>query len=78
MFGKKIEQIGEESENAKKIFEYVFYWKNDEENRKKFKIEPYDRLIFRDNEIAVDFGDYYTFMLITDVDTTAKNNFQNI
>lgn len=34
MFGKKIEQIGEDSENAKKMLEYVFAGKTMLETRK--------------------------------------------
>lgn len=78
MFGDRIKQIGDETENVKTILEHVYCWKNDEENRKNFKIEPYDRLIFKDTEIAIDFGDYCTFMLITDVDEAAKDQFQHL
>lgn len=78
MFGDRIKQIGDETENVKTILEYVYCWKNDEENKKNFKIEPYGRLIFEDTEIVIDFGDYCTFMLITDVDETAKDQFQHL
>lgn len=49
MFGDKLETIGTETENVKNIIEHIFGWKNDDANKKKYKIESYDRLIFGKN-----------------------------
>ena len=75
-----IKEIGSETSETKKILEHIFNWKNDEENRKRFKIESYDRFVFdnKSHQIAVDFGDYRNFMLITDVDETQMKQFTNI
>lgn len=64
-----IEEIGTETSDVKKVLEHIFGWKNDEENRRKYKIEPYDRFIFdeKNHQIAIDFGDYRSFMLVIDV-----------
>lgn len=68
MFGEKAELVAEETGDSKRVLERLFMWKNDEDNRKRYKIEPYDRIVFGENGIAVDFGDYTWFMLITGAD----------
>jgi len=80
MFGDVIGQIGDETDNVKTILEHIFNWKSDENNRRHYKVETYDRLLFDDknNQIAIDFGDYATFMLITDVSDEKKEQFINV
>jgi len=66
MFGKKAELVAGETDNVKSVMEKLFMWKNDEANRTRYKVEPYDRLVFGGEKgVAVDFGDYSWFMLIT-------------
>ena len=65
MFGDKLETIGAETEN-------------DDANKKKYKIESYDRLIFGKNEIAIDFGDYMYFLLVDCVSDDQKARFTEI
>lgn len=65
MFGDKTELIAEETSSPKEILEKLFAWKNDGANRKRYKIEQYDRMIFGEDGVAIDFGDYSWFMLIT-------------
>ena len=78
MFGDKLETIGAETENAKNIIEHIFGWKNDDANKKKYKIESYDRLIFGKNKIAIDFGDYMYFLLVDGVSDDQKTQFTEI
>lgn len=65
LFGEKTEKLAE-TECAKTVLERIFAWKHDDGNRKAYKMENYDRMLFdpKRNETAVDFGDYSTFMLI--------------
>lgn len=65
MFGDKKELIAESTGNPKKILEKLYVWKNDESNRKRYKIERYDRMVFGEDGVAIDFGDYSWFMLVT-------------
>ena len=65
MFGDKEKLIVENTENPKKVLEKLYMWKNDENNRKRYKIERYDRFVFGENGTAIDFGDYAWFMLVT-------------
>lgn len=80
MFGEHIKQIGNDSENVKTILEHIFAWKNNDENQKLYKVEKYDRLIFNDTDgkIAIDFGDYMTFMLIEGISADKMKQFTNI
>lgn len=78
MFGDRLEQIGDETKNVKTILEYIFGWKNNDEHRHQYKIENFDRFVFGKNEIAIDFGDYKTFMLIDGINEELKCQFQNL
>ena len=78
MLGERFKQIGDETDKVKKILEYMSFWKKDEENRKRFKIEPYDRIIFHENSLVVDFGDYANFFEIIDVNDDLKEQFKNV
>ena len=78
MFGDKLETIGAETENVKNIIKHIFGWKNDDANKKKYKIESYDRLIFGKNKIAIDFGDYMYFLLVDDMSDDQKAKFTEI
>lgn len=78
MLGDHLKQIGDETDNVKKILEYMTFWKGNLENQKKYKIEPYDRIIFHEKSLIVDFGDYSTFFEITDVNDDLKEQFKNI
>lgn len=78
MFGKPIEEIGNESNKVKTIIEQMTYWKQDEKNKSLYKIESYDRLIFGENSIVIDFGDYSYFLEITDVNEDLKEQFKGV
>ena len=65
MFGEKVELVAEETDSVKTVMERLFMWKSDETNRRRYKIERYDRMLFGEEGVAVDFGDYSWFMLIT-------------
>ena len=54
------------------IYGFVY---NDDANKKKYKIESYDRFIFGKNEIAIDFGDYMYFLLVDCVSDKQKVQF---
>lgn len=64
MFGEKTELVAEETESVKTVMEKLFMWKSDEDNRRRYRIERYDRMVFGEEGVAVDFGDYAWFMLI--------------
>jgi len=72
MFGRCLEQIGPETDDPKKILAELQEWKSSEMNKRFYKIEPYDRFTFKDShhEMAIDFGDYSTFMLVTGADSS--------
>lgn len=78
MFGDKIVEIGTETENVKTVLEHIFAWKNDDVNKRQYKIESYDRLVFGNSQIAIDFGDYATFFLVDDVSEEQKRQFTAI
>lgn len=80
MFGEHLQQIGDETSNVKKILEHLFAWKHNDDIQRQYKIEPYDRFIFDDksNRIAIDFGDYMTFMEVESVDEVQKSQFIGI
>ena len=65
MFGEKLEKIAEccslgEAETA------ISVWKKAHKGDPEYKIEEYDRIIQGGGRgVAVDFGDYSYFMLIT-------------
>lgn len=66
MFGEKTELVVEKTDSVKSVMEGLFMWKSDDANRARYKIERYDRLVFGGEKgVAVDFGDYSWFMLIT-------------
>ena len=65
MFGDRDTLIAEDTADSKKIIEKLFMWKNDGRNRRRYKIEQYDRMIFGKEGVAIDFGDYTWFMLVT-------------
>lgn len=65
MFGDKKLLVSENTDNSKRILEKLYMWKNDEANTKRYRIEPYDRMVFGENGVAIDFGDYAWFMLVT-------------
>ena len=64
MFGDKEKLIAEDTEDPKKVFKALFAWKNDAANKKRYKIEQYDRFVFGEGGVAIDFGDYARFMLV--------------
>lgn len=63
MLGDVVEQIGQAAtvEDANAI---VQAWKDN--NKDKYRVEPYFRILFYDDEraIAIDFGDYAYFIAI--------------
>lgn len=76
MFGERLEQIGDETQEVKKIIEHIYNWKNNDDHKRQYKIESFDSLTFGKGEIAVDFGDYKTFMLIDGIDESLESQFR--
>jgi len=74
MFGEKTELITE-TDNAKTVLERLFMWKNDENVKQRYKVEKYDRIIFGEDSVAFDFGDYSWFILVEGVKPEDKNTF---
>lgn len=63
MFGEKAEKIAE-AETREEAMAACAAWKEGEGRRRGLKVERYDRLISKDGETAVDFGDYFWFFLV--------------
>lgn len=78
MLGDRIKQIGDETDKVKRILEYLTFWKQDEGNRKKFKIESYDRFIFHEKSLVIDFGDYSNFLEVSDMTEDLKKQFMGV
>ena len=80
MAGEKIQDIVAETDSVKEVLEHIFAWKNDLENQKAFKIEPYDKLTFdtENHRIIIDFGSWTTFMLVSDVSDEQMQQFTSL
>ena len=52
---------------ASQVLNTIAEWKKQDHNKELYRIEPYDRFIFYDDCIVVDFGDYYTFIEVSDM-----------
>lgn len=52
---------------ARQILNAIAEWKKSKHNQALYKIEDYDRFTFYDDSIVIDFGDYYTFIEVTDM-----------
>lgn len=69
MLGTKSKKICT-SKDHNKVLEALHDWKSDKKNTKRFKVEPYDRIMhYKDkNAVVIDFGDWHWFMQIDNVD----------
>ena len=61
---------------AKQVLNAIAEWKKQDHNKELYRIESYDRFIFYDDSIVVDFGDYYTFIEVTDMTEDEMKEFQ--
>ena len=61
---------------ASQVLNTIAEWKKQDHNKELYRIEPYDRFIFYDDSIVVDFGDYYTFIEVTDMTEDEMKEFQ--
>lgn len=61
---------------ASQILNAIVEWKKQDHNKRLYRIEPYDRFTFYDDSIVVDFGDYYTFIEVTDMSEDEMKEFQ--
>lgn len=61
---------------ASQVLNAIAEWKKQDHNKELYRIEPYDRFIFYDNCIVVDFGDYYTFIKVTDMTEDEMKEFK--
>ena len=61
---------------ASQVLNAIAEWKKQDHNKELYRIEPYDRFIFYDDCIVVDFGDYYTFIKVTDMTEDEMKEFQ--
>ena len=62
LFGEKTEKIADAAD-GKEAIAALRGWKNSEASRDVYKVEKYDRFLFGEDGVAVDFGDYATFVL---------------
>ena len=61
---------------ASQVLNTIAEWKKQDHNKELYRIEPYDRFIFYDDSIVVDFGDYYTFIEVTDMTEDEMKEFK--
>lgn len=61
---------------ASQVLNAIAEWKKQDHNKELYRIEPYDRFIFYDDYIVVDFGDYYTFIKVTDMTEDEMKEFK--
>ena len=61
---------------ASQVLNAIAEWKKQDHNKELYRIEPYDRFIFYDDCIVVDFGDYYTFIKVTDMTEDEMKEFK--
>lgn len=61
---------------ASQVLNAIAEWKKQDHNKELYRIEPYDRFIFYDDCIVVDFGDYYTFIEVTDMTEDEMKEFK--
>ena len=61
---------------ASQVLHAITEWKKTKHNKDLYHIEPYDRFTFYDDCIVVDFGDYYTFIEVTDMTEDEMKEFQ--
>ena len=61
---------------ASQVLNAIAEWKKTKHNKDLYRIEPYDRFTFYDDCIVVDFGDYYTFIEVTDMTEDEMKEFQ--
>ena len=61
---------------ASQVLKAIAEWKKTKHNKDLYRIEPYDRFTFYDDCIVVDFGDYYTFIEVTDMTEDEMKEFQ--
>ena len=62
--------------SASQVLNAITEWKKQDHNKELYRIEPYDRFIFYDDCIVVDFGDYYTFIKVTDMTEDEMKEFK--
>ena len=71
MFGKGDKIAG--AETGEQALAAIYEWKKRESPKNRYKVEKYDRFIFgEDGSVAVDFGDYSSFFLITGPNAKAE------
>lgn len=61
---------------ARQVLNAITEWKKTKHNKDLYRIEPYDRFTFYDDSIVVDFGDYCTFIEVTDMTEDEMKEFQ--
>ena len=61
---------------ASQVLNAIAEWKKQDYNKELYRIESYDRFIFYDDSIVVDFGDYYTFIEVTDMTEDEMKEFK--
>ena len=61
---------------ASQVLNAIAEWKKQDHNKELYRIESYDRFIFYDDSIVVDFGDYYTFIEVTDMTEDEMKEFK--
>ena len=74
IFGSKVKKIAD-AKTAKEAMNKIQDWKKQNANKKAYKIEPYDRIIFDKNCVAIDFGSWCTFMQIDGLTKTDMEEF---
>lgn len=77
MFGKKLEKIADAS-TAEDAMAKIREWKSSKDTKAKYKTGLYDRLIFSESCIAVDFGSWSTFIQVDGLTRSALKQFTHI
>ena len=62
---------------ARQVLNAIAEWKKTKHNKDLYRIEPYDRFTFYDDSIVIDFGDYYTFIEVTDMTKDEMKEFRD-
>ena len=62
---------------ASQVLNAIAEWKKQDHNKELYRIEPYDRFTFYDDSIVIDFGDYYTFIEVTDMTKDEMKEFRD-
>ncbi len=73
--GEHLEEIDVSNKDISQVLSTIDAWKNENKKSKKYKIEPYNRIIFCSNHLLIDFGDWCYFFKVDDM---SQEDFQDL